>query len=303
MKRFRCFMVLLAVLGLSLQAFAQDESLEVAQEKIDFVPFANERLTLLSIVALSAEKPEFGGFSALLKRPDGFLSVTDRGQLARFDASFQSVAMMALLEKNDDPLEGKKRTDAEGLAIGRKNTVLVSFERDHRIVPYNAAGYVMGKPLKLPRKVLKLPKNGGLEAIETLQDGRLVLLAEGKKDDRDSLIWVSQKKGGWKKGKISQSDGFRPTGLTRLPGGDQLILLERSYTPLVGVRIRLSMLDSATGQRGALLGELTAELPLDNFEGISAYRNGKGQIILCLISDDNFNPLQRTLVMKLLYKE
>ena len=38
-------------------------------------------------------------------------------------------------------------------------------------------------------------------------------------------------------------------------------------------------------------------MTVDNFEGISARRTRDRRIVLYIISDDNFNPLQRTLLM------
>jgi hypothetical protein len=37
---------------------------------------------------------------------------------------------------------------------------------------------------------------------------------------------------------------------------------------------------------------------LDNMEGLSVHRDGNGEIVLTLISDDNFFPLQRTLLLQ-----
>jgi hypothetical protein len=41
-------------------------------------------------------------------------------------------------------------------------------------------------------------------------------------------------------------------------------------------------------------------LTLDNFEGIAAFRDRRGEIRVCLASDDNFNPAerQRTLLLE-----
>ena len=54
-------------------------------------------------------------------------------------------------------------------------------------------------------------------------------------------------------------------------------------------------------------GHLTAELlfeggyafhVIDNMEAIAAHRSASGETILTLMSDDNFSPLQRTLIMQ-----
>lgn len=291
----------LALCLMVITSAACGDSLKTYPRAVSFTPFENEFLKLERVTALSSTDSRFGGFSALLEDQDGFLSLTDQGHMARFSKDFSRVELLILREKNDDPLMGKDRSDGESLAKGPMGQVYVAFERDHRIVPYNAAGYVMGKDLVLPGKVRKLKKNSGLEAIETLQDGRLVLLAEGRSDDGKTDLWV-ETKNGWDHDPLALKDDFRPTGLARVPGSDQLILMERFYKPLEGVRIRLSALDIKKVKR-TLLGELGPPLPLDNFEGITALKSENGETRLILISDDNFSALQRTLVMEFVLKK
>ena len=102
---------------------------------------------------------------------------------------------------------------------------------------------------------------------------------------------------------LPKEDDFRATGLTRLPDSDDLLLLERFYKPAQGVRSRITLLDAYTGKRGRRLAEISSPTPVDNFEGISAHKNEAGEIVITLISDDNFSILQRTLVMTLVMKK
>ena len=37
---------------------------------------------------------------------------------------------------------------------------------------------------------------------------------------------------------------------------------------------------------------------IDNMEGLSVHRDSSGALVLTLISDDNFSPLQRTLMLQ-----
>lgn len=249
---------------------------------------------------LEADSRAFGGLSALLKKDGRLLAVSDRAHLFQFNSDMSAVDIVPLLEKNDDELDGSNRIDGESLADAGDGLIYVSFERDHRIVPYNLAGYVMGKELPLPKEVYDLPFNDGLEAVEVSSDGRLVIVAEGPKDAPSTFLWVQDGTTKWQAYKLSLSDGFRPTGLTRLPDDERMVLLERFYRPLQGVAIRLSVLNVETGQREKVLATLRSPTPLDNFEGVIADKNEKGETILTLISDDNFSPLQRTLLMKLL---
>ena len=53
---------------------------------------------------------------------------------------------------------------------------------------------------------------------------------------------------------------------------------------------------------GQLIAELTLPLNIDNFEGISTRSDVNGGVIIYLISDDNFNSRQRTLLMVFEFK-
>jgi hypothetical protein len=37
---------------------------------------------------------------------------------------------------------------------------------------------------------------------------------------------------------------------------------------------------------------------IDNMEGLAMHRNAQGETILTLVSDDNFSPVQRTLLLQ-----
>jgi hypothetical protein len=37
---------------------------------------------------------------------------------------------------------------------------------------------------------------------------------------------------------------------------------------------------------------------IDNMEGIGVHRDANGEIVLTLVSDDNFSPLQRTIILQ-----
>ena len=94
---------------------------------------------------------------------------------------------------------------------------------------------------------------------------------------------------------------FRVTGAATLPNGDVLVL-ERLFTREGKNAIRLkrvgapSIFDGAVLD-GQLVAELTLPLNIDNFEGVTTRREENGGVIIYLISDDNFNSQQRTLLM------
>jgi hypothetical protein len=70
-----------------------------------------------------------------------------------------------------------------------------------------------------------------------------------------------------------------------------------------GLAIRIRKLALAGVKPGALLdgpevfaGDMGQQI--DNMEGISVHRAADGATVLTLISDDNFSPLQRTVLLQ-----
>ena len=86
------------------------------------------------------------------------------------------------------------------------------------------------------------------------------------------------------------------------PSGRHLYLLERHYFgPIGGVVIAVREIDAAAVKAGARLdGQEIAQFSMreniDNMEGLALRRSADGKTFLYMISDDNYNPLQRTLL-------
>jgi len=49
---------------------------------------------------------------------------------------------------------------------------------------------------------------------------------------------------------------------------------------------------------GPVLFEADLRQSIDNMEGLSVHRGADGETVLTMISDDNFSPLQRTLLLQ-----
>src|SRR5262249_30287586 len=87
-----------------------------------------------------------------------------------------------------------------------------------------------------------------------------------------------------------------------LPGGD-LLLLERKFSWTSGLFVRIRRIALAEVNPGALVdGPVLLEADLgyeiDNMEGLSVHRGPSGEIVLTLVSDDNFSVIQRTLLLQ-----
>jgi len=86
------------------------------------------------------------------------------------------------------------------------------------------------------------------------------------------------------------------------PKGD-LLVLERSFSRLRGVGMRIrrvplaSVTPGATADGPALI-EADMSYQIDNMEGLSVHRAPSGELVLTLISDDNFSIIQRTILLQ-----
>ncbi len=310
-------MALLPVLLAAVPALAAP--LEIAARAVPLQAEDPERENVGALrfrggLELSSDDTRFGGLSALLLSGDGarLSAVTDRGHwvtarlIADADGTPRALAeaeIGALHGPGGRHLRGKRETDAESLALLADGALVIGFERDHRLWRYPAGtNPLAGHPeaIPVPAKLRHLRRNSGIEALATLADGALLAIAEGRKNEATSpaFLWRG---GAWSELVYPRLPGFRPTGATTLPGGD-LLVIERSFNLFDGVAIRLQRIAAAQVRPGATLSGTTLAvlrrpLTLDNMEGIAARRTATGETLLYLISDDNFSPLQRTLLL------
>lgn len=274
------------------------------------------RLELLSGFELSSGHKRFGGLSGLSVSPDGteFRAVSDRGYWVTAALTHDSEGRIIAFDSwRDAPLltpagkpTGLYEHDAEGLARDSSGSFLVSFEGRHRIWRYPAKLNGTPGPVATPRDLKRAPVNGGIEGITVLSDGSVLGITE-KHANRDGSL-----KGWFMKGHTAHdfayvsADGYSPTGVAATPGGDVLVL-ERSFH-LLRMRVRVVRLGAerlrqarqkpGTRLRGKVMAELKRPLSVDNFEGLSLRRDAAGRTLLYVVSDDNFLPLQRTLLLQ-----
>ncbi|MBM3522693.1 MAG: esterase-like activity of phytase family protein, partial [Alphaproteobacteria bacterium] len=212
-------------------------------------------------------------------------------------------ALRRLLHHDGRPLEGRRWTDAEGLAPAPDGGFFVSFEQAHRIVHYPAAVPDLSRAsqaIASPPGIERAPANAGLEAIAAWSDGTLVAFAEDLRDEAgDTRGWIGIPPA-WREFSWAY-DGFKPTGAVVAHDGALLVLERRfSFFSLAARILRVRRQDLQPGSRvaGEVLGEWSAPDTIDNFEGIAARRGPDGEQLVYVVSDDNFRPmLQRTLLL------
>jgi hypothetical protein len=272
-------------------------------------------------LVLSSREPRFGGWSDLWVAPDGraLRAVSDEGSwlaaTLRYDAAGRLIGVEpgligSLRGENGRFLDGKLETDAEGLARLPDGGWLVSFERDHRVLHYppgeeKAGQGLAGQPRRLttPPEFRRQPVNGGVEAMVVLPDRRTVLISEDASERPGTALgWIVDDAGAWRKFHYQTRDSdHRPTSAAVLPDGD-LVLLERAFDRARGVRVavkRVRVADIAPDAvvRGEELAWLRHPFSVDNLEGVAAGQGPRGETLLWLLSDNNFNPLQRTILL------
>ncbi|MGF1631698.1 MAG: esterase-like activity of phytase family protein [Kiloniellaceae bacterium] len=273
------------------------------------------RLSWRGGFALTSEAAGFGGLSDLELAADGrsLIAVTDEGHwlsaLLTYDAAgnLAGMAQARLSPLHDTagrqlPVSIKRRRDAEALTSLPDGSLLIAFERQHRIERFVGGLDAIPEAFPAPPGLAAAPDNAGIEALVTLADGRLLAFTEGQKVGEAIAVYLREADGAWRDLALQPSGLFRPTGAALLPSGD-ILLLERRFTLLGGLGARISRIALADIRPGAMLvgeeiAELRPPLTVDNFEGVAVHRAADGSTRLTLISDDNFNPWQRNLVVQ-----
>lgn len=276
-------------------------------------------------IEITSSDERFGGWSGLAVSQDGdtLIAISDTGlwltarmlydEKGRLSGLVQG-AMAPMLDQKGKPLEGKMLGDAESLVIDgddiSKGMAYVSFERAHRIWRYDLAknGFAT-----LPDQLLtqnnfgRLVGNGGIESLELLppkkmgDDPRLLAITEDTLDPRGNIMGFIANGRKLTRFTLRPNGPYKPTDVARLPYGD-LLVLERRYSLLSGVGMSLRLLEGASLKQGAVLsGTMLADFSqlyaIDNMEGMALRRDDKGTLWLYVISDNNFNPMQRSLLL------
>ncbi len=280
------------------------------------------RLRYRAGLHLTSDSEDFGGFSGLTLHGGRMTAVSDQGHWLTAELTLDSqgtllgleAARMGSLCDDDGSPVAWERRDAEEIQQLPGRGFLVSFERHHRIFLYETSGNgtsprtaaPVGRPraFPFPPAIVPTRRNKGMEAIALLPDGRLLTFAEDLRTIEDDIIgWIGRPGAGdWRHLTLATLEDFLPTGATVLPAGD-VILLERSYSKEIGNRVRLMLLEAASlvpdaRLRPTELARLEPPATVDNMEAVAAHTGPDGNILIYLMSDDNYNAEQRTLLMQ-----
>lgn len=269
------------------------------------------KLVYRDAVEMKSESYRFGGFSSLDIVGKKIYTLTDEGRLLRAELELKDGKISALSDASFDNLWRedteplKKEYDSEALTHLKGDHFAVGFEQRHRIGFYEFGDTInLEKTLPAPAELNVLTKpNTGIEALTKLSPHQLLAITEGVKDEQGNIIsyLVDLKKENWARLALKPTGNFKPTELAVLDL-KYIALLERSYNPIDGVKVRISLIKRKDIQPGAVLetielARFSKESGIDNMEGMDVIRNSDGTRDLLLISDDNFNPLQHTILV------
>ena len=281
-------------------------------------------LEFRSGLILTSSFKGFGGLSAFRVDPKGeaFIAMNDKGEWFTGRIAYSGKALAGLTDVQSAPMLGsdgkpittRKLYDSESLAIDGMS-LYVGIERANRILKFDfRRGGVtsLGEEIAVPPAFRRLPYNKGPEGLVFVpkgmpHEGSLIVVSERGLDASGNLIGFLI--GGPRPGQfaIRRTDEFDISDAALLPSGE-LLILERKFSLLNGVGIRIRKIPLRAIAPGSLVDGpsiFDADLgyEIDNMEGLDVHRNADGEIVLTMVSDDNFSLLQRTLLLQFVLVE
>ncbi len=322
--------VLLASPGLLHADGAEGDKLELSTQAVQWNPkdrgdFDAGKLEWAGGIEIKSPSKDFGGWSGISISADGstLLAISDLGKWMTAQLLYDEKGRISgmgdariapMLGLDGEPIEGKELADAEGLVVDGanplKSTAYVSFERHHRVWRYDLHkdGFD-ARPTQIltQRHFGRLSTNAGIEALTILRPAegnkppRLLLVTENTRDPRGNVRAFITEGRTVKRLSFRLHDPYHPTDIARLPDGD-FLLLERRFSLLAGAgmqirRIRKEDIKPNAIVDGEILLEAGRERSVDNMEGLSVRQDQRGNVWVYVMSDDNRNPLQRTLLV------
>jgi len=297
-------------------------SAEVPLNRLDPAAIDVGALRYMGGIVLRSANRQFGGISAIAWNEDcdRLLAVSDTGNwliLAPREAAEKLIGIggawiAPILDPSGAAPRTKQQADAESLAV-RGDDVFVGFEMDHRLQQYRKVSACRPESLAMsavaihrPQPIAQWPSNGGAEAAEAA-GSRILLLSEshpGPSGGRAAVRWTPETDQSLPFSYLPPDD-LDPTGMAARDTGETsspMLVLHRRVSVLGGFVAVIAEADmaSASAQSPAtarVLARLQSPLVVDNMEGITVRREGDRRFIY-LVSDDNFNRFQQTLLLK-----
>ena len=270
------------------------------------------KLEQVGFLNIDRNEKDYGGFSGLLINNAGTeaLVVTDKSfffvlELRRDDndilTGYSAIKKGRILSSKGEHLNGRN-TDSESIAMDANNNYYISFESNHRIMMHTE---VEGKGIFVPKHPMfrKLSVNKGIEALAIDNENRLIAIPEKPPLGISDIPIFRLQNNKWEIIKyVKIEDNFQVTDAEILPMG-LLLILERKFSWTQGfkTRFRLISLDKFDNTEPIIVFTSTAN-QFDNLEGMTFWKDKKGEMRILTVSDDNFHPLQQSEIREFFLK-
>ena len=270
------------------------------------------KLEQVGFLNIDRNEKDYGGFSGLLINNAGTeaLVVTDKSfffvlELRRDDndilTGYSVIKKGRILSSKGEHLNGRN-TDSESIAMDANNNYYISFESNHRIMMHTE---VEGKGIFVPKHPMfrKLSVNKGIEALAIDNENRLIAIPEKPPLGISDIPIFRLQNNKWEIIKyVKIEDNFLVTDAEILPMG-LLLILERKFSWTQGfkTRFRLISLDKFDNTEPIIVFTSTAN-QFDNLEGMTFWKDKKGEMRILTVSDDNFHPLQQSEIREFFLK-
>jgi hypothetical protein len=207
-----------------------------------------------------------------------------------------------MIEAGPGPPGDKSDRDVESLVV-HGSEAWVGYEQANAIWRYDRRRFDP-RSSAAPPVMREWSDNAGPEAMVRLRDGRFLVFAEGHGGDSEAVLFAGDPSAAGTPAlrlRYRPPEGYRITDAALLPDG-RLVLLNRNVGLFAGFTARLTVavwprLADRALIAGREIAAFEGSVTRDNLEALSVTREG-ARTILWIASDDNYNPLQRTLLMK-----
>ena len=279
------------------------------------------RLRYVGGVVIESSEQRFGGLSDMRwdDRCKRLLAVSDTGAWVILEpeeegerlTGLKAAWLAPILDESGSAPTIKSAVDAEALARMPNGDHWVFFEQTHRAERFSGISACDPQTLAAPAVERRIfaptagwPANGGMEAASALGDSLVVLSETVPAPDGGRLGFQQTGNGPARLFTWVPPEGHEPTGMDIIEGqgGEKtMLVLHRRFSPFTGVSAVLSEapISDPVGARieGQEVARLVPPFTVDNMEGIAA-RAEAGRQYVYLVSDNNFNSVQRTILMK-----
>jgi hypothetical protein len=270
------------------------------------------RLGIVGAWAVTSSDGGFGGVSAMGIDRGRMILITDTGSVIDVAPRFAEGRATGTIAGTAAGCgyDGQKTSrDSESLAIDPATGARwIGFEWRNVICKINPR-HPKRTRFAAPPAMRRWPNTGGAEAMTRLADGRFIVIAERPADQRrNSPMIIFDGDPDNLATRTSAAvyvppQGFRPTEVAELPDGS-LLILTRSFRPPFSFDGQLVAVPRDAIDKDRIEGKTVARFkaPLDdNFEAL-AVTQGEGHTYIWAMTDDNFMPFQRTILILLEFR-